>query len=72
MARANAEQKKSMDDQQAKLDEEARKRNEQLAASGKARRSGGARALLAAQRLTPEAGLPGEDSTTRTTLGPKS
>jgi hypothetical protein len=67
----NARQRKTMEDQQAKLDDEARRRQEQISASAKARRGGGTRALMDAQRLNPEVGLPGQDSSTRTTLGPK-
>jgi hypothetical protein len=66
----NKAQRDKMDAQQAKLDEDARKRQEAIAATAKARRGGGARALLDGQRLNPEVGLPGQDST-QTTLGPK-
>lgn len=66
----NRAQRDKMDAQQKKLDDEERKRQEAIAAAGRAKRGGGARALLAAQRLNPEVGLPGQDST-QTTLGPK-
>jgi hypothetical protein len=52
-------------------DEKQRKMAEELAAKTKARRGGGSRALMDAQRLNPEVGLPGMDSATRNTLGPK-
>jgi hypothetical protein len=66
----NRAQREKMDAWQKKLDDDERKRQEAISASARARRGGGARALLASQRLTPEAGLPGQDST-QTTLGPK-
>ena len=66
----NKAQREKMDASQKKLDDDERKRTEAIAASTRARRGGGARSLLAAQRLNPEAGLPGQDST-QTTLGPK-
>lgn len=64
----NKAQKEKMDAQQAKLDDEARKRNEEIASKARARRAGGTRALLSAQRLNPEAGVTGD---TQTSLGPK-
>jgi hypothetical protein len=62
----NQAQRAKMDAQQKKLDDEERKRQEALAASGRAKRGGGARSLLSAQRLNPEVGV-GE----QTSLGPQ-
>lgn len=67
----SAAEKTRLDAQQAKLDDEKRRTDEQLAAKMKARRGGGVRQLMDAQRLNAEAGLPGQDSATRNTLGPK-
>lgn len=67
---SNREQRDKLDASQAKLDAEERKKQEQLTATAKARRGGGTRALLSQQRLSPEVGLPGQD-TSQTTLGPK-
>jgi type II secretory pathway component GspD/PulD (secretin) len=66
MRAQNAEQQTKLDKQTAALDNEARQRAERQSATAKARRRGGARALLSAFRLNPEAGLGGADST----LGP--
>lgn len=67
----NKAQREKMEVQQKKLDDEARSRNEEAASRLRARRGGGARALMDAQRLNPEVGLPGQESATRKTLGPQ-
>jgi hypothetical protein len=66
MRAQNSVQQEKLQKQTANLDNEARMRAEQQAATGRARRRGGARALLSAFRLNPEQGLAGADST----LGP--
>lgn len=71
MKRQNDEQSAKFAQEKDRLDAEERKRQEELSSKSRARRSGGTRSLMSAQRLTPEEGIAGEDSSMRATLGPK-